>query len=493
MYTSLRVRVVTSRLLWAVVAGSLVLVLAACGSDGDQAQPETTSVPTPPPTAGGAFGPEPVSFERTVEPIISDVCARCHTGTGPGTPHLRMDTAGAVADAAGDIALLVGSGIMPPWPASDESVAFQDNWSLTDGQIQSILDWADSGARLDVPAGEQIVSTVDVRRLADPDLVLTPEVGFDGDESDGDRYRCLVYDPGLDEEFWIEAFEFVPDQSEVVHHAIGFAIDGSQRARVPALEAEDGEPGWDCYGGPRLGQSVFLDDLFMGWAPGQGPVHMPEGTGLRLGAGDFLVIQIHYHFDVDAPADHSALYLDFADPAANLEEIVTQAFVGPAEIPCTAEEEGPLCDRGAAMAAAQAKYGFAPADLINAFCGVSAADFAGMTDGIASSSCDWTTPVTGELVSVLGHEHELGKSFRMTLNPDTAGETVLLDIPKWDFDWQFNYYPVEKIMIQPGDTIRLECSWDRSLRDPDLEPAYVVWADGTDDEMCFATIAVRQG
>ena len=76
----------------------------------------------------------------------------------------------------------------------------------------------------------------------------------------------------------------------------------------------------------------------------------------------------------------------------------------------------------------------------------------------------------------------------MTLNPDTPEERILLDIPKWDFEWQFNYYPIEEIEITPNDIIRLECTWDRSLRPPGLEPSYVLWADGSDDEMCFGII-----
>ena len=57
----------------------------------------------------------------------------------------------------------------------------------------------------------------------------------------------------------------------------------------------------------------------------------------------------------------------------------------------------------------------------------------------------------------------------MTLNPDTSKERILLDIPKWDFEWQFNYYPTEEIKIEFDDIIRLECTWDRSLRPSDLE------------------------
>ena len=52
----------------------------------------------------------------------------------------------------------------------------------------------------------------------------------------------------------------------------------------------------------------------------------------------------------------------------------------------------------------------------------------------------------------------------MTLDPRTAQEEILLDIPRWDFDWQLNYQPTEDIEIKRGDTIRAECSWDRTGR-----------------------------
>ena len=84
-----------------------------------------------------------------------------------------------------------------------------------------------------------------------------------------------------------------------------------------------------------------------------------------------------------------------------------------------------------------------------------------MTSGIASSSCD--LPATpGQVVSVWGHQHEIGKSVQMILNPDTPDEVVMLDIPNWDFDWQLNYAPVDDVILERGDTIRIECVWDRA-------------------------------
>ena len=68
---------------------------------------------------------------------------------------------------------------------------------------------------------------------------------------------------------------------------------------------------------------------------------------------------------------------------------------------------------------------------------------------------------------------------------------MLLDVPDWDFDRQYNYVPEDSVIINATDTVLIECGWDRERRDPSLEPAYIVWADGINDEMCFATITVR--
>ncbi len=474
-------------------AVALTLVLAACAGGESEPQAVPTTGPTvagAEPTATPAPTPTPapeVSFAESIQPIVAGTCARCHTGAGPGTPTVRFDTAQHVADAALDIATNVSLGVMPPWPASDLSVAFVDDWSLTEEEIAAVAAWVEAGAPLDIEPDTEMAPPTGVR-LTDHDVDLAPEVGYDGSLGQPDEYRCLVYDPALDEDAFIEAFEFVPDQTEVVHHAIGYLIPGSRRSGIAALEAEDDQPGWSCFGGSRLGN----DEIFLGWAPGQLPSRFGSGNGLRMGAGDFIVVQIHYHFDVEAPADRSALRLKWAE-GGDVDEIEVTEYVAPAEIPCTTDESGPLCDRAAAMDRALARYGpeGVQADWILGVCGYEPEDFAHMTDGIAEGRCDAPVRGFGRIVSVLGHEHELGKTFRMTLNPDTPDERILLDIPEWDFDWQYNYIPADEIVLEPGDWVRIECSWDRSRRDPELEPAYVFWADGTDDEMCFSTIVTR--
>lgn len=490
---------------WGVVTALAVLLLASCGGGSEAADVSPTTTSTTSDTninsgpavddandSDGAVEPDDralVSFARDVQPVVVKTCARCHTGSGPGTPHLLLETADDVSDFAFAIATNVEIGAMPPWPATELSVPFQGDWSLTDAEIAGIKAWQAAGAPLDVDPATPIVPSGGVFTLTDFDIEAAPlSGGYSGVAGQPDEYRCLIFDPALEQPRYLEAFEFVPDQTEVVHHAIGYRIPERLRASAELRDGEDGQPGWSCFGSSGLGEY----GIFLGWAPGQGPTELPQGAGMQMDAGDFLVIQIHYHFEVDAPPDLSSIHLRWSG-ATNPDPIVVTQYLAPAEIPCRAEETGPLCDRDAALARAVAAYGSegVQANRVTRACGYEVSDFADMTTGVATGSCDQPIGTSGQVVSVLGHEHELGKTFRMTLNPGTPDERVLLDIDAWDFDWQYNYYPVEEIMVEAGDFVRLECSWDRALRDPDLEPAYVLWADGTNDEMCFATMFVR--
>ena len=98
-------------------------------------------------------------------------------------------------------------------------------------------------------------------------------------------------------------------------------------------------------------------------------------------------------------------------------------------------------------------------------------------------------PEDGIITGVLGHMHTIGSTLRMTLDADTADEQILLDIPNWSFDWQMNYALAEPLRVEAGQALRLECSWDRS-KAPGRDPKYIVFAEGTEDEMCFATYSL---
>ncbi len=486
---------------------AFALGIAACSDSGltssdtsatEQSATSSTDAPNVATTtsSGGSSGgeaPTPVVFDddfgTSIAPILTNRCASCHNPGGPGTAHWQLESASDAAQAANAIMSLVGSEVMPPWPAGDLSVPFHNDRSLSQDELDAILQWGSEGAELDIDPETPMIADQSLLELDEVTAVLTPESPYQGSVDNTDDYRCLVYDPELDSDAWLLGYNFVADQTEVVHHAIGYLLPNEARERAAAADANDEGAGWECYGASGLGQ----DDIFIGWAPGQGPSSYPDGAALRIPAGAFFVIQIHYHFEDSAPADLSMLevHLDASD--TDYDEVVVAEYVAPAEIPCMASQTGPLCDRAAAYARALERFGpeGVRSDAFNAICGVTPSDFAGMTDGLASSSCDLPIYGFGKIISILGHQHELGASFRMTLNPGKPNEKILLDIPRWDFDWQYNYEPTDVIVLNFGDTVRIECTWDRSLQAPGIEPSYILWANGTNDEMCFSTIVTQ--
>ncbi len=90
-----------------------------------------------------------------------------------------------------------------------------------------------------------------------------------------------------------------------------------------------------------------------------------------------------------------------------------------------------------------------------------------------------------ELLGMAPHMHLRGKSFRYTLISADKSKQVLLDIPRYDFNWQTAYRLTEPLKIAAGSKILCDAVFDNSdnnLNNPDPN-AWVHWGDQTTDEM----------
>lgn len=447
---------------------------------------EPSLVASPGEVATTGDGP---SFADEVAPILEQSCATCHQPDGLGSHYWLLEEAGDAAEVASGLGLVVGSEFMPPWPATEEGIPLAHDRSLSDEDIATLVNWGEAGGPLDVDP-ETPVEPVerDVPEL-DRDMVLPMAEPYQGSMEVTNDYRCFVLDPELTETTWFSGYAFEPDVDEIVHHATAFRAPADTVGDLEAKDdADDRGPGWDCIA-PEGGTSQFA-----AWAPGQDPTVFPEGSAMPFEPGDVMVVQIHYHYGHSAPPDQSQFVFDISDEDPDaLDEVQFTVYLAPAEIPCPEGETAELCDRDAVLADLVDDYGPIAAGIPGALlaqCGFAVEDFAHMTDGTADASCDHRVRNPGELLAVFGHMHEIGKTFRMTLNPDTAEEKVLLDIDEWDFGWQLNYEPLEEIHLESGDTLRMECSWDRE-RAPLHEMRYITWAEGTEDEMCYSTVTTR--
>ena len=119
------------------------------------------------------------------------------------------------------------------------------------------------------------------------------------------------------------------------------------------------------------------------WGPGTGAIEYQSGFGLQMNPGDFFVMQIHYHYDIEAPEDNSSFRVKWNNPGS-ISPVELVQYFAPAEIPCSTDEAGPLCDRNATIAARLVSYEGegVQADTILGLCGYTADDFAHMTEGV---------------------------------------------------------------------------------------------------------------
>ena len=347
-------------------------------------------------------------FSQTVQPILEERCAGCHTEGLSGWNTVQMATAGDAAEIAGDIALVTAAKFMPPWPASDLSLEFEHDFSMTDQEIEIIQEWADAGGGLDVDKDTKLEPKAPPFTDIERDQVVPSNEAYVGSLDLKDDYRCQVheFDSG-DDGTWINGIAFEPDKLDVVHHSIIYVVPAEGREEVESLDGADGKPGWHCFGLSNLNTPGVRS--IGGWAPGQQPRVLPDGVGIFMRPGDFIVNQIHYHFDHETPADQSVLVFDTLSPEevearpSPMTHITGNTYLTPAEGPCTPEESGPLCDRDAVLADIAEKYGapaqFIPNALIGA-CGGDIEDFDKLDGTKFTSTC--TLKRSGSGNAVLG-------------------------------------------------------------------------------------------
>ena len=86
---------------------------------------------------------------------------------------------------------------------------------------------------------------------------------------------------------------------------------------------------------------------------------------------------------------------------------------------------------------------------------------------------------------------------KLILNPGKANQSILLDVPNYNFDDQSAIILKKPVQVNPGDTIRVECTFDPTLRQKlpalkNLAPRYITWGEGSSDEMCLGVIAATK-
>ena len=317
-----------------------------------------------------------------------------------------------------------------------------------------------------------------------------------------DDYRCFLLDPKVKEDSIIRSIQFIPQQKDYVHHAIIFRVTDANLAE--AIKLDKSGTGWPCFGGSGLGgmlSSFVTSPWISSWAPGRGIDVSPAGYGIPFKKGERFVLQVHYNL---LAAQNSKLVTDQsrivmkAIPAkgATVKQLHVELFPAPVELACPAGVTGPLCDRRASLLDLAGRTNNASAleaAGISALCGQNPfKPVASLT-----STCDKVITGNFKIIAAAPHMHLLGRSLKLILNPGTAKEQLIFDVPNYNFDDQSAKVLKAPIKVTAGDTIRVQCTFDPTLRQKlpalrNLEPRYRTWGEGSSDEMCLGVIAATR-
>jgi hypothetical protein len=465
----------TSKMTYRLRLTSLLLIAllstfaAACGSDGGSGSNNGlgSSNNGTPDAAGDTSqqdseSAEEVTYYQHVKPILDGRCTNCHISDGIAPFELgTYDQAKAMK--AG-IRAHVSARTMPPWLAAEGCSEYQHDFSLTQDQIDTITDWVDQ----DTPEG-------DASEPADPlpsaggglsrvDLTLKMPEPYTA-QSSPDDYRCIPIEWPEDTTKYVTGFGVNPDQDQLVHHVIAYVAAPSLADTIAQKSAAEAGPGYTCFGGPGVGSQNPQDEnstSWLGsWAPGGQGQDFPAGTGIEIEPGSTVILQVHYNTLItDAAPDQSEITLKVDD------QVDKTALYLPWTNPQWLSGDSMLIPAGTSDTTHQ--WGFTPGLLF------------------------------GNIVihDVGFHMHNLGEKGRLWVEHEDGTESCLLDIPQWDFDWQYGYRLRNTITLNSSDKLNIKCEWDNSAENQPvvdgerLAPRDVTWGDGTTDEMCLGLFYV---
>jgi hypothetical protein len=389
-----------------------------------------------------------LTWHKDIRPLVEKHCVSCHTkgGLAPFTLTSLEDIkkhAASVRDA-------VVKKRMPPWPADNKCNEYSLNLAMKDTEIKTLTEWLDKGTPTGDPA-TYVAPKLKEKIKADFQIKLKMKEGYSPIQKPDD-YRCFVLDWTATKTQYVTGFRMTPGNAKIVHHIIPYVIPKKKVAKLKELQNEDKAPGYSCFGGSRAS-----GDWLGVWVPGTDSTIYPKGTGIKISEGSKIVLQVHYNVLSATPdPDKSIVELQVAD------KVDKEAMMVPVFNPTWGQKGGMKIP-------------------------------AGQTDVKHVWAADYGTYLKSEFIiyGVMPHMHLLGKSIKTVVKTKEGDKKCIVDVPKWDFNWQF-YYPLSKpIRTRPGDTLMLECHFDNSQKNqPYINGKQrisqdVFGGEGTTDEMCI--------
>ena len=424
-----------------------------------------------------------VTYSKQIARIMKDHCVECHRPGQIGP--FALQNYEEVVGWAEMIEEVVRDERMPPWHPDAKYGHFRNDLSLSQQDKDLIFEWVAKGApegnRQDLPEPKEYAGSWSLPGGPDAVFWMTEEPVDVPAEGTVD-YRYYVVDTGFKEDKWVKMAECMPDNRGVVHHIIVFlkppnvslfsgggdgersgegdaagdASNAESKRESPATAkardvaiGEDGQkrdaggderPNRRRRRGGRGGQASF--GQLSGFAPGTRPFMLPDGMAKLIPAGSQLVFQLHYTPNGSPQKDRSSVGMKFADPA-------------------------------------EVKYRVATSNATNAAFEIPAGDPSYLVESDRTYGGDVI------MLSLFPHMHLRGKDFRYELIYPDGKREIILDMPRYDFNWQTSYVFDEPKQLPKGTRLHCTAHFDNSADNPaNPDPSIPVrWGDQTWEEM----------
>lgn len=391
----------------------------------------------------------PPTFYRDVLPILQKHCQTCHRpGEIAPMPLVTYEQARPWARQIRD---QVKSRRMPPWFADPCCGQFANDPSLSEAEIATLSEWAESrtaGERKDAPAP---VNWTPGWNIPSPDQVLAMPKAVAIPAGGDVEYTYEIVPTNFAEDKWVQMSEVRPGARQYVHHAVVYV-------RPPGSSWLRGAPVGQPFTASSLKDPALqhqahetTSDLLLVYAPGSSPDQWPDGLAKFIPAHSDLVFQMHYTTNGQAGEDQSSLGLVFSHkpPSQRVLSLQLANDHDPVPIPPNADNYR-VEVRG-------------------------------------------TLPNDATLLSLFPHMHLRGKRFEFNLvRPEHRKETLLR--VNYDFYWQLSYRLAEPRPLPAGTELQAVAWYDNSANNPhNPDPnSPVRWGEQTYNEMMvgFFDVAV---
>jgi thiol-disulfide isomerase/thioredoxin/mono/diheme cytochrome c family protein len=390
-----------------------------------------------PPKATTPATAETITYSRDIARIIQNNCVECHRAGGVGP--FALDSFESVSRRANMIRAVTQEGTMPPWfaaplPDANGHSLWSNDRSLSDEEKRAIVAWIEAGKpegdRADLPLPR--IHPEGKWTIGQPDAVfqLPEPIAI---KAEGTMpYQNVLVPTNLSQNRWVKAVQIVPTDPSVVHHVLVFVLD-EETANDPVARR-------------RLGADE-AGGYWAAYVPGNDSYVLGDGFARRLPARSSLLFQIHYTPNGKATQDQLKLGVVFTDEAPK--HLVRTASV---------------VDRRISIPPGAENH---------------------------RESGELRVPADAKILAFMPHMHVRGKAYRYEIElPNGGGRRMLLDIPKYDFNWQLRYELREPLDVPLGSVIHGTAWYDNSTNNPaNPDPKQTVrWGPQTDDEMMLGYI-----